>query len=76
MATRHDHLIRQLKLQDALLKREAEQSLYSYVQQAWPILEPDVRFLSNWHIGYLVEHLEAVTAGQITRLLINIPRGT
>ena len=31
MATRHDQLIRQLKLQDALLKREAEKSLYSYV---------------------------------------------
>jgi predicted phage terminase large subunit-like protein len=73
MATSTDHLIRHLKLQDAVLKRHAEQSLYSYVQQAWPILEPDVPFVSNWHIEYVIEHLEAVTAGQITRLLINLP---
>src|SRR5712691_90086 len=73
MATTHDHLLRHLKLQDAVLKREAERSLYSYVRQAWSILEPDVPFLSNWHIEYVVEHLEAVTAGQITRLLINLP---
>jgi predicted phage terminase large subunit-like protein len=69
----HKQLIQQLKLQDALLKREAEHSLYSYVRQAWSLLEPDVPFLSNWHIEYIVEYLEAVTAGQITRLLVNLP---
>jgi hypothetical protein len=42
MATNRDQLLRHLKLQDALLKREAEQSLYNYVRQAWSILEPDV----------------------------------
>ena len=73
MSTTNDHLIRQLKLQEALLRREAERSLYSYVRQAWAILEPEVPFLSNWHIEYVVEHLEAVTAGQITRLLITLP---
>jgi predicted phage terminase large subunit-like protein len=73
MSTINDQLIRQLKLQDAVLKREAEQSLYRYVRQAWSILEPEAPFLSNWHIEYVVEHLEAVTAGQITRLLINLP---
>jgi hypothetical protein len=66
-------LIRQLELQDALLQRQAEKSLRSYVEQAWPILEPDARFLSNWHIDYLTEYLEAVTAGEITRLVINMP---
>jgi predicted phage terminase large subunit-like protein len=30
----------------------------------------------GWHIDAMAEHLEAVTAGQITRLLINIPPGT
>jgi predicted phage terminase large subunit-like protein len=73
MSTTNDHLIRQLKLQDAVLKREAEQHLYSYVRQAWSILEPEAPFLPNWHLEYVVEHLEAVTAGQITRLLINLP---
>jgi predicted phage terminase large subunit-like protein len=73
VSTTNDQLIRQLKLQDALLKRQAEQSLRRYVEQAWPILEPEVAFLSNWHIDYLVEHLEAVTKGHITRLLVNMP---
>jgi len=73
MSITTDHLIRQLKLQAVLLTREAEQSLYRYVCQAWAILEPDTPFLSNWHLEYVVEHLEAVTAGQITRLLINLP---
>ena len=73
MSTTRDHLSRQLKLQDAVLKREAERSLYNYVRQAWSILEPEAPFMSNWHIEYVVEHLEAVTAGQITRLLINLP---
>jgi hypothetical protein len=67
------NLIRQLELQDALLQRQAEKSLRSYVEQAWPVLEPEARFLSNWHIDYLVEYLEAVTAGEITRLVINMP---
>jgi predicted phage terminase large subunit-like protein len=73
MATTIDQLLRHLKLQDALLKRYAEQSLRRYVEQAWPILEPEVPFLPNWHIDYLAEHLEAITAGQITRLLVNMP---
>lgn len=73
MPTTNDRLIHQLYLQDALLKVQAEKSLRSYVEQAWPILEPGVPFLPNWHIDYLVEHLEAVTAGQMTRLLITIP---
>ncbi len=68
-----DHLRQQAALQDALLTRQAERSLRAYVEQAWPILEPDRPFLPNWHIDLLAEYLEAVTAGEITRLLVNIP---
>lgn len=73
MPTTIDLLTRQLQLHDALLKLDAERSFRSYVEQAWPILEPSVPFLPNWHIDYLVEHLEAVTSGELTRLLINMP---
>jgi predicted phage terminase large subunit-like protein len=31
--------------------------------------------VDTWHIGALCEHLQAVTAGQIQKLLINIPPG-
>ena len=73
MPTAIEGLIERATIQDALLTRRAEGSLRAYVEQAWPILEPDVAFLPNWHIDLLVEHLEAVTAGHIRRLLINVP---
>ena len=66
-------LRRQAALQDVLLTRTAEQSLMDYVRQAWPILEPDQPFLPNWHLDLVAEHLEAVTAGECTRLLITLP---
>lgn len=53
--------------------RLAEESLSSYIHCAWDILEPGKRYLDNWHIDYVAEHLEAVTDGQIRRLIINIP---
>ena len=66
-------LKRQVALQSALLMRHATRSLRAFVEQAWPILEPTRPFLPNWHIDLLSEYLEAVTAGEITRLLINLP---
>ena len=44
-----------------------------FVQETWPIIEPNVPFLDNWHIGAISEHLEAVVWGQIKNLIINIP---
>ncbi len=38
----------------------------------WPWIDP-APFKDNWHIGCIAEHLEAVSAGQIRRLLINVP---
>lgn len=43
------------------------------MQAAWPIVEPGVPFQRNWHIDVICDHLEAVTAGEIRRLIINIP---
>lgn len=57
------------------LKMPAEGSLLRFVQEAWPIIEPRHRFVDNWHIGAICEHLEAVSRGQITNLLINVPPG-
>jgi predicted phage terminase large subunit-like protein len=73
MPTPSNVLIQQVKLQDALLTRRAEASLRAYVEQAWPILEPETPFVHNWHIDLLIEYLEAVTAGDIRHLLINVP---
>jgi len=54
-------------------KALAEKSLAEYIKQSWPIIEPGTDYLHNWHIDLISEYLEAITAGQITRLLINIP---
>src|SRR5260370_1109852 len=48
-------------------------SIYSFVEDAWKVLEPGVRFTHGWHLEAICEHLEAVSNGEITRLLINIP---
>ena len=60
-------------LQAEQLKRAAERSLRAFVEQAWPILEPTTPFLPNWHIDLLCDYLEAVTAGECARLVINMP---
>ena len=55
------------------LRRKAEGSLYEFVKQAWDVVEPGVPFVPSWHIEVICEHLEAVSRGDLTRLLINIP---
>lgn len=47
-------------------------SLEQFFIQAWPIIEPATPLQDVWYVGYLAEHLEAVVAGQITRLAISI----
>ena len=60
-------------LYDEVAIRRARQSLRAFVEWAWPILEPRTPFLPNWHIDLICEYLEAVTAGEIRHLVINIP---
>lgn len=62
-----------LALQDELLTRAARKSLRAFIEPAWNVLEPGTPFQPNWHIDLIAEYLEAVTAGQITRLLITLP---
>lgn len=49
--------------------------LLSFVKLHWHILEPVTPFVDGWALKTICEHLEAVTAGKITRLLINVPPG-
>jgi predicted phage terminase large subunit-like protein len=50
--------------------------LSGFVREAWQVLEPNSVYIHGWHIDAICEHLEAVTYGRISRLLINIPPGT
>lgn len=51
----------------------ASRSLTEFVRQAWPVIRPSTPYVHNWHIDAIADHLEAVTRGEITRLLINMP---
>lgn len=54
-------------------RRAASASLYEFVKQSWHVVEPGIPFIPSWHIEVICEHLESVSAGDIHRLLINIP---
>jgi predicted phage terminase large subunit-like protein len=59
------------------IEREAcRRSLSTFIRRAWSVLEPGQTYAHGWHIDAIAEHLEAVTNGQIRRLLINVPPGT
>jgi predicted phage terminase large subunit-like protein len=51
----------------------AIRGLGQFVRQAWAIVEPSTPFVPGWHIDAIIEHLDAVTRGQIRNLLINVP---
>jgi phage terminase large subunit-like protein len=52
-----------------------QRSLYGFMETMWPVLEPAEPFVGGWVPEAIAEHLEAVTSGQIKRLLINVPPG-
>ena len=64
-------LLEKVKAEKA--RRAASASLYEFVKQSWHVVEPGVPFMESWHIEEICEHLEAVSAGEIHRLPINIP---
>jgi len=47
--------------------------LLEFARQAWSALEPRGRFVAGWHLEAIAEHLQAVSRGQIKRLLLNMP---
>ena len=53
--------------------RRAETNLLEFVRQAWPTVEPGGRFVHGWHLEAIAEHLQAVSRGQIQRLVVNMP---
>jgi predicted phage terminase large subunit-like protein len=49
--------------------------LIAFVRHFWHVLEPETKFVDGWSMWAICEHLEGVTFGEITRLLINVPPG-
>lgn len=53
----------------------ARGSLLEFTRQAWHTIDPATPFVYGKAVECMAEHLEAVSAGQIKRLLINVPPG-
>ena len=55
---------------------DAEKSLLQFARVMWPALEPASRtFVQGRVLEVICEHLEAVSRGEIRKLLINVPPG-
>lgn len=46
--------------------------LIKFVRYFWHVLEPQTPLVDGWVLGAICEHLEAVTFGEINRILINV----
>lgn len=56
-------------------REPCEEKLINFVDYMWPAIEPSRGFVKGWAVEAICEHLEAVTSGEIRRLLINVPPG-
>ena len=59
----------------SLEKALCERSLSAFIQRAWPVLEPGRRLVWGWVLDTICDHLEAVSRGEVRRLMINVPPG-
>lgn len=70
-----------LRLSQEIKKREERKrqsqrgGLIHFVRYFWTVLEPKTPLIEGWALEAICLHLEAVTFGEITRLLINVPPG-
>lgn len=60
----------------AIERELCRRSLADFARMAWPVLEPATPLKWGWALDAICAHLEAVTAGEINRLLMNVPPGT
>lgn len=70
------NVLTRLPSRDEVTAELCTRSLSRFIGEAWPIVEPATSFVHGWHIDALCEHLEAVSAGELNRLIINVPPRT
>ena len=63
------------RLAAAKQKQAAEDSLRTFVEQAWPVLEPGTKFIPGVHVDAVCLHLHAMIEDRIKDLIVNIPPG-
>jgi phage terminase large subunit-like protein len=52
-----------------------QESLTEFAKASWHVLEPQTPLKWGWALDAICQHLEAITSGDITHLLINVPPG-
>jgi len=60
----------------AIERELCRRSLAEFAKRAWRELEPASELKWGWALDSICAHLEAVTRGEIKRLVINVPPGT
>jgi predicted phage terminase large subunit-like protein len=70
-----------LALYERMLRLERKRQdrrggLIHFVRYFWHIVEPNREFVDGWTLWAMCRHLEAVSRGEITKLLINVPPGS
>lgn len=74
--TKITHTLKDANRAAAILnKLTSEDGLLNFAEVVWPVIEPGRPFVRGWAIEAIAEHLEAVSKGQIRKLLINVPPG-
>jgi len=58
-----------------LARLRAELHLIDFVELMWPVIDPGQPFVRTWVQEAICAHLEAVSNGKITKLLITVPPG-
>lgn len=48
----------------------------AFTQQCFHTVDPAHKYIHNWHIDCIIEHLQAMERGEIRRLIINMPPRT
>jgi predicted phage terminase large subunit-like protein len=68
-------LYREANSRAARRAQAREGGLIEFVRYFWDVLEPQTEFVDGDALYAICQHLEAVTFGEINRLLINVPPG-
>ena len=50
--------------------------LIHFIRLMWKVIEPERPLVEGWVLEAICEHLEAVTFGDVKRLLVNVPPGS
>jgi len=77
MSTSSSAIMKNISRQEAaaelLMRRDAKNNLAPFIKYVFEVVDPGTLYKHNWHIDLISEYLEAVTVGEIKRLILNIP---